>query len=149
MFTPCASIFVYTNPSVRTGCDTRSIFKLSLTGLNSELSFSSTGCQTKAKELSLLYYLPIAGGRIIGFIPFPRVLALCEMHLVSSWIWTRVTVFISDDHNHYTCGVWRFLGSRWLRARRCCRKLSDSIFLVILFYPTLTGWRNALPKEGP
>ena len=32
----------------------------------------------------------------------------------------------------------RFLGSQWLRARLCCRKLCDSIFLVILLYPTLT-----------
>ncbi len=31
---------------------------------------------TKAEEISLSYYLLIAGGRIIGFIPFPRVLVL-------------------------------------------------------------------------
>ena len=37
-------------------------------------------------ETSLPYYLPIAGGRIIGFIPFPRVLALCEMQTV----WSRI-----------------------------------------------------------
>ena len=37
-----------------------------------------------AEEPSLSYYLPIAGGRIIGFIPFPRVLVLCEMQSVSS-----------------------------------------------------------------
>ena len=32
-----------------------------------------------AEEPSLPFYLPIAGGRIIGFIPFPKVLVLCEM----------------------------------------------------------------------
>ena len=32
-------------------------------------SFSYTGSLTKAKEHSLLCHLPIAGGRIIGFIP--------------------------------------------------------------------------------
>ena len=42
--------------------------------MNSEFSFSKTSCLTKAEELSLSYYLPIAGGRIIGFIPFPRIL---------------------------------------------------------------------------
>ena len=47
--------------------------KRSLTGLNSEFSFSLTSCLTKAEEPSLPYYLPIARGRIIGFIPFPRV----------------------------------------------------------------------------
>ena len=67
------------NPSARAGYDTMSIFERSLTGLNSEFSFSSTNCLIKAEERSLSYYLPIAGGRIIGFIPFPRVLVLCEM----------------------------------------------------------------------
>ena len=64
---------IFTNPSARTGYVTRSIFKRSLTGLNSEYSFSETSCLTKAEEPSLSYYVPIAGGRIIGFIPFSRV----------------------------------------------------------------------------
>ena len=67
---------IFTNPSARAGYDTRSIFKRSLTGLHSEFSFF------KAEEPCLSYYLPIAGGRIIGFIPFPRVLVLCEMQSV-------------------------------------------------------------------
>ena len=66
------------NPSARAGYDTRSIFKRSLTGFNSEFSFSLTSCLTKAEEPSLSYYLPIAGGRIIGFIPFPRVYVKCN-----------------------------------------------------------------------
>ena len=81
------------------------IFKRSLTGLNSEFSFSYTSCLTKAEEPSLSYYLPIAGGRIIGFIHFPRVLVLCEMQSVSSRIWTRVAVSISYDDNNYTTGT--------------------------------------------
>ena len=76
-FKKCLNIIILTNPSTRAGYDTRSIFKRSLTGLNSEYSFSLTGCLTKAEEPSLSYYLPITGGRIIGFIPFPRVLVLC------------------------------------------------------------------------
>ena len=77
---------IFSNPSAQAGCDTMSNFKRSLTGLNSEFSFSQTSCLTKAKEPSLPYYLPIAGGRIIRFIPFPRVLVLCEMQSVSSRI---------------------------------------------------------------
>ena len=84
-------------------------FKRSLTGLNTEFSFSKTSCLTKAEELSLSYYLPIAGGRIIGFILFPRVLVLCEMQSVSARIWTRVAVFISYDDNHYTTRTSSFL----------------------------------------
>ena len=76
-------------------------FKQSLTGLNSEFSFFETICLTKAEEPSLPYYLPIARGRIIGFIPFPRVLVLSEMQSVLSRIWTHVAVSISYDDNHY------------------------------------------------
>ena len=101
---PFQRVFLFTNPSARAGYDTRSIFKQSLTGLNSEFSFL-TSCLTKAEELSLPNYLPIAGGRIIEFIPFPRVLALCEMLSVSSRIWTRVAGSISYDDNHYTTGT--------------------------------------------
>ena len=61
---------------------------------------------TKAEESSLPYYLPIAGGRIIGFIPFPRVLGLCEMQYVSSRIWTRDAVSISYGDNHYTTYIY-------------------------------------------
>ena len=92
------------NPSARVGYDTESILKRCLTGLNSEFFFK-TSCPTKAEEPSLPYCLPIARGRIIGFIPFPRVLVLCEMQSVSSRIWTRVTVSISYDDNHYTTGT--------------------------------------------
>ena len=81
------------------------LFKRSLTGLNSEFSFSLTSCLTNVEEPSLPYYLPIAGGRIIGFIPFPRVLVQCEMQSVSSKIWTRVAVSISCDDNHYITGT--------------------------------------------
>ena len=96
---------IFTNPSARAGYDTRSVFKRSLTGLNSEFSFSETSCLTKAEEPSLPYYLPIAGGRIIGFIPSPRVLVLCEMQSVSSRIWTRVGMSIYYDDNHYPTGT--------------------------------------------
>ena len=93
------------NPSARAGYDTRSIFKRCLTGLNSEFSFSYTSCLTKAEEPSLPNYLPIAGGRISGFIPFSRELVLCETQSVSSRIWTRDAVSISYDDNHNITGT--------------------------------------------
>ena len=80
------AIHIYPPPNTRAGHDTRLIFKWSLTGLNSEFSFSKTSFLTKDEEPSLSYYLPIAGGRIIGFIPFPRVLVLCEMQLA----WSKI-----------------------------------------------------------
>ena len=102
LFAKNEKLFIFTNPSARAGYDTGPIFlKRSLTGLNSEF-FS---CLTKSEEPSLSYYLPIAGGWIIGFIPFPRVLVLCEMQSVSSRIWTRVTVSISKNDNYYTMGT--------------------------------------------
>ena len=101
----CCALILFTNPSTRTGYDTRSIFKRSLTGLNSKFSFSKTSCLTKTEEHSLSYCLPITGGRIIGFIPFPRVLVLCEMQPFLYRIWTQVAVSISYDDNHYTTGT--------------------------------------------
>ena len=58
---------------------------------------------------SLSYYLPIAEWKIIEFIPFPRVLMLCEMQLASSWIWTRVAVSISYDGKYLTKHVFSWL----------------------------------------
>ena len=119
------------NPSTRAGYDTRSIFKQSLTGLNSEFSFSKISCLTKAEELSLPYYLPIAGGRIIGFIPFARVLVLCEMQSVSSRNWSCVAVFISYDDNHYTMGTYNFTKLDHIAAEAAkniwCAKSEDPI----------------------
>ena len=87
------------NPSARAGYDIRSILKRSLTGLNSPTLVASP------EEPSLPYYFPIAEGRIIGFIPFPRVLVLCEVQSVSSRIWTRIAVSISYEDNNYTTGT--------------------------------------------
>ena len=55
----------------------------------------------KAEEPSLPYNLLIAERRIVGFIPFSRVLVLCEMQMSLSRILIRVTVFIFYDDNHY------------------------------------------------
>ena len=71
-------IYIYVNPSARAGYNAKAILS-SLSGLNSEFSFSETGCHTKAKEPSLVFYLFTAIRRKIGLIPFPRILALCEM----------------------------------------------------------------------
>ena len=94
--------YIYPTPPLRQDMTQGQFFKQGLTGLNSEFSFSKTSCLTKAEEPSLPYYLPMGGERIIGFIPFPKVLVLCEMQSVSSRIWTRVVVSISYDDNHYT-----------------------------------------------
>ena len=75
---------IYLTPPLGQDMTQGQFFKRSLAGLNSEFSFSKTSCLTKAEEPSLPYYLPIAGGRIIVFIPFPRVLVLCEMQSVLS-----------------------------------------------------------------
>ena len=94
------------NLTTLAGYGTRSIFKRCLTGLNWEISNSYTDCYTKVKEPSLSYYLPIAGGRIVGFLPFARILAFRVMQAASSRIRTRVTIsiFLSRlplHHEHY------------------------------------------------
>ena len=63
-----------------------------------EFSFPSH----RSVAIQLCYYLSIAAGRIVGFIPFPRVLVLCEMQTASSGMWTPVVVTVSYASNHYT-----------------------------------------------
>ena len=73
------SIFIYvlTNPSSRAGCDTGSIL---LAGFNRfEYSLPSPRPVAIPRLKSPVYNLPIAGGRIVECILFPRVLALFEI----------------------------------------------------------------------
>ena len=56
--------------------------KRSLTGLNTEFSFSSIGCHIKVQELSLPYYLPIIRERMIGFMPLHGIFVLYEMQTI-------------------------------------------------------------------
>ena len=75
--------------------------------------------------------LPGAGGRIIGFIPFPRVLVLSEMQPASSRFWTRITVSISYDDNHYTMNT----SKKWHYKLTCMQqtnKISISNVLLLL-----------------
>ena len=98
-------ICLFTNPSAQAGYDTRSIFKRSLKGLILEFFSPRLVASPRLKNPVCPTILLIAGGRIIRVLLFPRVLLLCEMHSVSSRIWTHVTVSISYDDNHYTTGT--------------------------------------------
>ena len=80
-------------------------FCCNTTSLNLEFSFSQTGCQTKAKESSLLYYLSLAwvcvGGGIDVFMPYKRTLAQSQTQAALFKIWTPVVDSISNDYNFY------------------------------------------------
>ena len=65
-------------------------------------SVSLTSCLTKAREPGLPNYFSLAGRRIIRFIRFLRVLALCEIQSALTRIWSCVAMFISYDDNHLT-----------------------------------------------
>ena len=128
-------LYIFIKPTSRAGYDTRPIFKRSLTGLNSQFSFSFTSCLTKAEEPSLPNYLPIAGGRRIGFIPFPKVLVQCKMQSDTSRIWTRLAVSICYADNHYTRGTSENKGYSSVRVQtrllQCCSPVQfheDSLF---------------------
>ena len=71
--------------------------KLSWTGFNS----ASLWPVVISKLKSLPNYLPIAGGKIVGRVPFPKVSGLCEMQTASCKIWTRVAVSIYYDDGHH------------------------------------------------
>ena len=98
-------LHIYPTPPHEQDVTSAQFYKWSLTGMNLGFSFSETGYHTKFKELGLLYYLPIAGGRIVGFILFPKILVLCQMQPALLRIWTLVDISISCDNNHYTMGT--------------------------------------------
>ena len=93
-------VVLFTNPSARAGYDTRSIFKRSLTGLNSEFSFSQTSCLNKAEEPSLSYYLPWRENKGVhtfpkGICPKVNIIARLEYELA-------YYDFAVHRFNHYT-----------------------------------------------
>ena len=67
-----------------------------------QFSFSLTGCLTKTIELSLPYYLDIAGGWRDGFMPFPSALEQSKTQTAISRIWTWVasSIFYTDCHTY-------------------------------------------------
>ena len=97
----CYVVCIYPSSLSWAWCDTKSIFKWRLTGLNSIL-LSYTGSHTNVKVLSLPYYLPITEGRIVRCLPFSRVVSLYEMQTALCRIWTWVTLSIFYDDNSYT-----------------------------------------------
>ena len=84
------------------GCNTMLIFIRGTVGLNSEFSFSLTGCRTKSKGISISHYLHIARGKRDGLMSLPRLLSRSETQAASSRIWTRIANTISCESNHYT-----------------------------------------------
>ena len=140
---------IYQPPPLGQDMTQGQFFKRSLTVLNSEFSFSQTSCLTNAEEPSLFYYLPIGGGRIIGFIPFPRVLVLCEMQPVSSRIWTRVAV-----SNSWVVSVLPYLSNaRWIFHSNCSflSALWVNVFCHIAFraFYSRPGFELELPCPFP
>ena len=94
-------------PKLLALCEMLSASSRIWTHLMMSISFSKTGCITKAEEPSLHYYSPIARGKIIGFVHLGKVWVLCEMQSALSRIWTQVAVSISYDNNHHTMGTFR------------------------------------------
>ena len=66
-----------TNPSVRAGCDTRSIFKRSLTGFNFPSPRSVAIPRLKSSDCPTIY--PLLEGEFLDSYLSQRVLALSEM----------------------------------------------------------------------
>ena len=53
-------IWIYLTPPSRAEWDIRSNFKLSTFAFYSDFSFFNRGCVTRAEEIRLPYYLPVA-----------------------------------------------------------------------------------------
>ena len=90
-------------------------FSISSTGLNLKFSFSHTGFYTKIRELSLPWYLLIAGEKIVGF--FPKVLAIWKM---------QKGLVHSDNHNAKISSIFLILIILLLLSPRMTASLQDS-----------------------
>ena len=70
----CVCVCVcFTNPSAWAWCETKSIFKWSLTGMNLKFSFFQAGCHIKVKEPNLLYYSTLRWRKNNWIHTFPQV----------------------------------------------------------------------------
>ena len=64
-----------------------------------------------------------------------------------SFVCLSVLFFVFSNLKNEFVGFEGFYGSQWLRARLCCRKISDSIFWLYYFYPTLIGRCKCLAQR--
>ena len=70
--------------------------------------------------------LLFAGGSIVGFLSFSRILAWCEMQIALSKVWTLVATLIFHWGNHYTASAFN--------AHSLCLSVSLSLSLCIYIY---------------
>ena len=75
--------------------------------MNSEFSFSKTSCHITVKKQSLLEYLPMAEGRMVGFLAFLKVSALCkilpslECELISPGSFLTLIIIMLQEPPHF------------------------------------------------
>ena len=87
--------YVFTNLTIWAECNTRSIFYTEFNRFEFRVfHFPRPVAIPRLKSLVCTTILPIAGGRIVWFIPFPKVIALSKMQKALSRFWTRVTMSI-------------------------------------------------------
>ena len=89
-------------------------FKLSLTGLNLEFSFSLTGCHAKVKDVSLRFNLSIAGVSIVRFIPLLKGIgavwnANSRIYLISPDDTHNVSMILFYIYFFCFCAIFRFI----------------------------------------
>ena len=65
-----------------------------------------------------------------------------DFHMIKN-----LSIVVYAFAGHMLCGVWRYLGGQWLRARLCCRKISDSIFWLYYFTPRWLAGVMPCPKK--
>ena len=115
-------------------------FEYSLRDSNPEFSFSWTGCHTIVKELSLPNYLLIAGGRIVGCIPFPRILAQVLYNL-AHWAWTHFSQPCCLIHH----SGWACLGSSGSWLRQSDMDSGKLAFISCILRPAFLEPQEAIP----
>ena len=91
-------IYTHTNPFATQG----QFFKRSLTGWILSFHSPKPVAIPRLKSPVCPIILPIGWGRIVGFIPFPKILELCKIKTAPCRIWTQFHVSISYNNIHNT-----------------------------------------------
>ena len=100
---------IFTHPSTQKGCNTRSIFMRSLTGLNSEFCFAWTSCTSKRTHSALLStHSWRENGRDHTFLKGISAMGNADS-LVQEWNSSHHVHFLRWYSSHYECLLYIYI----------------------------------------
>ena len=117
----CMCVCAY--PFTRVECDAKSFLYVKCNGFGVSFPSPKLVALPRLKITAWPTYLPLAGGKIVWWIPFTRLLSEKDM----SRIWTRAAASIPNSDNYYTMSAIYI-------SQEIDYLLSSDILLIVLTY---------------